>query len=81
MLSVLISFKQSSNDRKWLKKVQQEWSIPEKNLPGKHLVFALLSYLCSGVRSCYDEGKRTAETLTMDYHRGENVEVLTPLSL
>ena len=29
----------------------------------------------AGVRSCYDEGKRTAETLTMDYHRGANVEV------
>ncbi|CAL9131597.1 unnamed protein product [Musa textilis] len=28
-----------------------------------------------GVRSCYDEGKRTAETLTMDYHRGAQVEV------
>ncbi|KAI3738392.1 hypothetical protein L2E82_28422 [Cichorium intybus] len=28
-----------------------------------------------GVRSCYDEGKRTAETLTMDYHRNEGVEV------
>lgn len=28
-----------------------------------------------GVRSCYDEGKRTAETLTMDYHRGLHVEV------
>nr|GEV76767.1 UDP-glucuronic acid decarboxylase 4 [Tanacetum cinerariifolium] len=28
-----------------------------------------------GVRSCYDEGKRVAETLTMDYHRGLNVEV------
>ncbi|XP_051127155.1 UDP-glucuronic acid decarboxylase 2-like isoform X2 [Andrographis paniculata] len=28
-----------------------------------------------GVRSCYDEGKRTAETLSMDYHRGLNVEV------
>ncbi|XP_072953964.1 UDP-glucuronic acid decarboxylase 1-like [Typha angustifolia] len=28
-----------------------------------------------GVRSCYDEGKRTAETLTMDYHRGADVEV------
>ncbi|KAM0847561.1 hypothetical protein ACQ4PT_054944 [Festuca glaucescens] len=27
-----------------------------------------------GVRSCYDEGKRTAETLTMDYHRGANLE-------
>ncbi|KAF5204643.1 Udp-glucuronic acid decarboxylase, partial [Thalictrum thalictroides] len=26
-------------------------------------------------RSCYDEGKRTAETLTMDYHRGADVEV------
>jgi hypothetical protein len=32
----------------------------------------------SGVRSCYDEGKRTAETLTMDYHRGGGVEVITP---
>ena len=29
----------------------------------------------TGVRSCYDEGKRTAETLAMDYHRGANVEV------
>eukprot|EP00252_Welwitschia_mirabilis_P013025 TRINITY_DN2878_c0_g1_i1.p1 TRINITY_DN2878_c0_g1~~TRINITY_DN2878_c0_g1_i1.p1 ORF type:complete len:428 (+),score=68.08 TRINITY_DN2878_c0_g1_i1:240-1523(+) len=28
-----------------------------------------------GVRSCYDEGKRTAETLTMDYYRGADVEV------
>ncbi|KAI4969779.1 hypothetical protein ZWY2020_000693 [Hordeum vulgare] len=28
-----------------------------------------------GVRSCYDEGKRTAETLTMDYHCGANLEV------
>ncbi|XP_047172240.1 UDP-glucuronic acid decarboxylase 2-like [Vigna umbellata] len=28
-----------------------------------------------GVRSCYDEGKRTADTLTMDYHRGAGVEV------
>lgn len=28
-----------------------------------------------GVRSCYDEGKRVAETLTMDYHRGAGVEV------
>ncbi|KAH9683493.1 UDP-glucuronic acid decarboxylase 4 [Citrus sinensis] len=27
-----------------------------------------------GVRSCYDEGKRTAETLTMDYHRGLGIE-------
>eukprot|EP00270_Netrium_digitus_P016296 TRINITY_DN582_c0_g1_i2.p1 TRINITY_DN582_c0_g1~~TRINITY_DN582_c0_g1_i2.p1 ORF type:complete len:414 (+),score=111.71 TRINITY_DN582_c0_g1_i2:152-1393(+) len=28
-----------------------------------------------GVRSCYDEGKRVAETLAMDYHRGLGVEV------
>lgn len=28
-----------------------------------------------GVRSCYDDGKRTAETLSMDYHRGAGVEV------
>ncbi|MCC6954086.1 MAG: GDP-mannose 4,6-dehydratase, partial [Deltaproteobacteria bacterium] len=28
-----------------------------------------------GVRSCYDEGKRVAETLTMDYHRKNGVDV------
>ncbi|KAL7596990.1 hypothetical protein Lser_V15G30706 [Lactuca serriola] len=27
-----------------------------------------------GVRSCYHEGKHVAETLTMDYHRGLNIE-------
>lgn len=28
-----------------------------------------------GVRSCYDEGKRVAETLFMDYHRQNNVDI------
>ncbi len=28
-----------------------------------------------GLRSCYDEGKRVAETLMMDYHRQSQVEV------
>jgi UDP-glucuronate decarboxylase len=28
-----------------------------------------------GVRSCYDEGKRVAETLLMDYHRQNHVDV------
>ena len=28
-----------------------------------------------GERSCYDEGKRVAETLTFDYHREHNLEV------
>ena len=28
-----------------------------------------------GIRSCYDEGKRVAETLMMDYHRQNGVEV------
>ncbi len=27
-----------------------------------------------GIRSCYDEGKRTAETLLMDYHRQYNLD-------
>jgi UDP-glucuronate decarboxylase len=30
---------------------------------------------CIGVRSCYDEGKRVAETLMMDYHRQNGVDV------
>lgn len=28
-----------------------------------------------GLRSCYDEGKRCAETLFMDYHRQNNVDI------
>jgi UDP-glucuronate decarboxylase len=28
-----------------------------------------------GIRSCYDEGKRCAETLFMDYHRQNNVNI------
>ncbi len=29
---------------------------------------------CIGLRSCYDEGKRVAETLMMDYHRQNDVD-------
>jgi UDP-glucuronate decarboxylase len=29
---------------------------------------------CIGLRSCYDEGKRVAETLMMDYHRQSGVD-------
>lgn len=29
----------------------------------------------NGVRACYDEGKRLAETLMMDYHRQNNVDI------
>lgn len=28
-----------------------------------------------GIRSCYDEGKRAAETIMMDYHRGKNIPI------
>lgn len=28
-----------------------------------------------GIRSCYDEGKRAAETLCMDYHRQHNIRI------
>ena len=31
--------------------------------------------MISGERSCYDEGKRTAETLAMDCHWGVGAEV------
>merc|ERR1712070_118765 len=30
---------------------------------------------CNGVRSCYDEGKRAAETLCFDYHRMNAVDI------
>jgi UDP-glucuronate decarboxylase len=30
---------------------------------------------CTGIRSCYDEGKRIAETLSFDYHRENNVDI------
>ncbi len=30
---------------------------------------------CIGIRSCYDEGKRMAETLSFDYHRENQVDI------
>jgi UDP-glucuronate decarboxylase len=30
---------------------------------------------CTGIRSCYDEGKRVAETITFDYHRQFDLEI------
>ena len=33
---------------------------------------------CIGLRSCYDEGKRVAETLMMDYHRQNRVDIRLP---
>uniref|UniRef100_A0A0E0DQH8 UDP-glucuronate decarboxylase n=1 Tax=Oryza meridionalis TaxID=40149 RepID=A0A0E0DQH8_9ORYZ len=42
---------------------------------GRQLVHVQTETNRNRVRSCYDEGKRTAETLTMDYHRGANLEV------
>jgi UDP-glucuronate decarboxylase len=30
---------------------------------------------CIGIRSCYDEGKRVAETLFFDYHRQNDVDI------
>ncbi|PNW52779.1 UNVERIFIED_CONTAM: NAD-dependent dehydratase [Euhalothece sp. KZN 001] len=30
---------------------------------------------CIGIRSCYDEGKRIAETLAFDYHRDNGVDI------
>ena len=30
---------------------------------------------CTGIRSCYDEGKRIAETITFDYHRQFDIEI------
>ncbi len=30
---------------------------------------------CTGIRSCYDEGKRCAETLMFDYHRQNKVDI------
>ena len=30
---------------------------------------------CIGLRSCYDEGKRVAETLMMDYHRQNQLDI------
>jgi len=37
-----------------------------------NLTWLLLS---KGVRSCYDEGKRVAETLMFDYHRQHGIEI------
>lgn len=57
-----------------LKFVAQEIVACKSGRPQSHTKTPLF-WSCTGVRSCYDEGKRTAETLTMDYHRGDHVQV------
>jgi UDP-glucuronate decarboxylase len=37
------------------------------------LICFIYLFSSSGVRSCYDEGKRVAETLMFDYHRQHGV--------
>ncbi|CAL9066245.1 unnamed protein product [Musa banksii] len=59
----------------WGKLADFTWMV-EQNMVS---YIAYVSFVClpiAGVRSCYDEGKRTAETLTMDYHRGAQLEVV-----
>lgn len=38
-----------------------------------------LNFTLAGVRSCYDEGKRVAETLMFDYHRQHGIGNLVSL--
>ncbi|KAE8780881.1 UDP-D-glucuronate decarboxylase [Hordeum vulgare] len=50
-------------------------SLNPKETPPKNFCLEYGLTPEKGVKSCYDEGKRTTETLTMDYHRGANLEV------
>ena len=43
-----------------------------KSTSSNSLLFSNL-FSSSGVRSCYDEGKRVAETLMFDYHRQHGI--------
>lgn len=38
-------------------------------------VLACVRAYAAGVRACYDEGKRVAETLFFDFHRQHKIEV------
>ena len=44
-----------------------------KEHPQKESYFGNVN--CIGIRSCYDEGKRAAETLMMDYYRQNKVDI------
>ena len=45
----------------------------KQDLFSKNDFICLLRYVLTGVRSCYDEGKRVAETLMFDYHRQHGI--------
>ena len=53
--------------------------MPCRSRASKHedeglLVFTFMSMpLTLGIRSCYDEGKRAAETLFFDFHRQNSI--------
>lgn len=54
---------------------QNHFIFPSKITSFLYVNVSWIPFIVAGVRSCYDEGKRTAETLTMDYFRGLNTEV------
>ncbi|EER00040.1 UDP-glucuronic acid decarboxylase, putative [Perkinsus marinus ATCC 50983] len=55
-----------------LASTSEVYGDPEEH-PQKETYFGNVN--CIGTRSCYDEGKRAAEALCMDYHRQHGVDV------
>lgn len=58
--------------RMLLASTSEVYGDPEEH-PQRESYWGLVNPI--GIRSCYDEGKRIAETLTMDYHRQHGVDV------
>lgn len=49
--------------------MSEDTSVPVSNFK----MFNTRIFFPTGVRSCYDEGKRVAETLMFDYHRQHGI--------
>eukprot|EP00253_Pinus_taeda_P036174 PITA_36174 len=67
---------QSSNDRKWSKKVQQEWSILEKNLPDMIYAPPTVYYHSHGLKlnpNLYETGKVCLSLLNTWTGRGNEI--------
>ena len=68
------------NSEKATHELMPEWAGIVMNL--YEATILTYTYICTiGYRSCYDEGKRCAETLCMDYYRQHGVWVVWPLPL
>ena len=69
----ILGLARANNSKILLASTSEVYGNPKKQHPQKETYYGNVNPI--GVRSCYDEGKRCAEALFMDYHRQHDIVI------